>query len=43
MKSTVGKWNISIGLWMMAAFMTYGFLLIRTYARTIATVGDFNC
>ena len=34
MKSTVGKWNISIGLWMMAAFMTYGFLLI--YLRDFA-------
>lgn len=34
MKSTTGKWNIGIGLWMMAAFMTYGFYLI--YARDFA-------
>ena len=34
MISTTGKWNIGIGLWMMAAFMTYGFYLI--YARDFA-------
>ena len=34
MKSTTGKWNIGIGLWMMAAFMAYGFYLI--YARDFA-------
>jgi hypothetical protein len=34
MKSTVGKWNIGIGLWLMAAFMLYGFYLI--YARDFA-------
>ncbi len=31
---TTGKWNISVGLWMMAAFMIYGFLLI--YLRDFA-------
>ncbi len=34
MKATAGKWNIGIGLWMMAAFMTYGFWLI--YLRDFA-------
>lgn len=34
MKSTTGKWNIGIGLWVMAAFMLYGFYLI--YARDFA-------
>jgi hypothetical protein len=34
MKSTIGKWNIGIGLWLMAAFMLYGFYLI--YARDFA-------
>lgn len=34
MKSTVGKWNIGVGLWVMAAFMLYGFYLI--YARDFA-------
>lgn len=27
-KSNIGKWNISVGLWVMAAFMMYGFVLI---------------
>jgi len=31
---TVGKWNIGVGLWVMAAFMIYGFYLI--YARDFA-------
>jgi hypothetical protein len=34
MKTTTGKWNIGIGLWVMAAFMIYGFLLI--YLRDFA-------
>ncbi len=34
MKSTIGKWNIGVGLWLMAAFMLYGFYLI--YARDFA-------
>ena len=34
MKSTVGKWNIGIGLLLMSAFMLYGFYLI--YARDFA-------
>lgn len=32
--STVGKWNIGVGLWVMAIFMAYGFLLI--YLRDFA-------
>ncbi len=31
---TVGKWNIGVGLWLMAAFMIYGFILI--YLRDFA-------
>lgn len=34
MKSTIGKWNIGIGLWVMTSFMLYGFYLI--YARDFA-------
>jgi hypothetical protein len=34
MKSTIGKWNIGVGLWMMAGFMIYGFILI--YLRDFA-------
>ncbi|MBV6452429.1 MAG: hypothetical protein MHPDNHAH_03186 [Anaerolineales bacterium] len=34
MKSTTGKWNIGVGLWVMAAFMIYGFILI--YLRDFA-------
>lgn len=34
MKSAVGKWNIGIGLWLMAGFMVYGFILI--YLRDFA-------
>ncbi len=33
-KSTTGKWNIGVGLWVMAAFMVYGFVLI--YLRDFA-------
>jgi len=32
--STVGKWNIGVGLWVMALFMVYGFVLI--YLRDFA-------
>ncbi len=28
MNDTIGKWNIATGLWVMAGFMAYGFLLI---------------
>jgi hypothetical protein len=28
MKSTTGKWNIGVGLFVMAGFMMYGFVLI---------------
>jgi len=31
---TIGKWNIGVGLWVMAAFMIYGFILI--YLRDFA-------
>jgi len=34
MKSAVGKWNIGVGLWLMAAFMVYGFVLV--YLRDFA-------
>jgi hypothetical protein len=34
MKSTIGKWYIGVGLWVMAAFMIYGFILI--YLRDFA-------
>lgn len=34
MKSAIGKWNIGVGLWLMAAFMVYGFVLI--YLRDFA-------
>ena len=34
MKSAIGKWNIGVGLWVMAAFMIYGFILI--YLRDFA-------
>jgi hypothetical protein len=34
MKTTTGKWNISVGLWVMASFMVYGFVLI--YLRDFA-------
>lgn len=30
----VGKWNMAVGLWVMAAFMVYGFILI--YFRDFA-------
>ena len=33
-KSAIGKWNIGIGLWVMASFMVYGFVLI--YLRDFA-------
>ncbi|MFQ5418727.1 MAG: hypothetical protein ACE5EY_00040 [Anaerolineae bacterium] len=33
-KSAIGKWNIGVGLWVMAAFMIYGFVLI--YLRDFA-------
>lgn len=33
-KSAVGKWNIGVGLWVMATFMVYGFVLI--YLRDFA-------
>lgn len=32
--STIGKWNIGVGLWVMALFMVYGFVLI--YLRDFA-------
>lgn len=35
---TIGKWNIGVGLWLMAAFMIYGFYLI--YARDFAPDKD---
>lgn len=38
MESTIGKWNIGVGLWVMAAFMLYGFYLI--YARDFAPGRD---
>jgi len=38
MKSAIGKWNIGVGLWLMAAFMIYGFYLI--YARDFAPDKD---
>ncbi len=34
MKTTIGKWNIGVGLWVMASFMVYGFVLI--YLRDFA-------
>ena len=34
MKTSIGKWNIGIGLWVMASFMIYGFVLI--YLRDFA-------
>ncbi|MCB0133738.1 MAG: hypothetical protein KDD75_01340 [Caldilineaceae bacterium] len=34
MRSDVGKWNIGVGLFVMAGFMLYGFYLI--YARDFA-------
>lgn len=34
MKSAIGKWNIGVGLWVMASFMIYGFILI--YLRDFA-------
>ena len=34
MKTTIGKWNIGVGLWVMASFMLYGFVLI--YLRDFA-------
>lgn len=34
MKTTIGKWNIGVGLWVMASFMLYGFILI--YLRDFA-------
>ncbi len=34
MKTTIGKWNIGVGLWVMAAFMVYGFVLV--YLRDFA-------
>ena len=34
MKTTIGKWNIGVGLWVMASFMIYGFVLI--YLRDFA-------
>jgi hypothetical protein len=34
MKSTIGKWNIGVGLWVMAGFMIYGFILV--YLRDFA-------
>ena len=33
-KQAIGKWNIGIGLWVMALFMIYGFVLI--YLRDFA-------
>ncbi len=33
-QSTIGKWNIGVGLWLMAAFMLYGFVLV--YLRDFA-------
>jgi len=30
----IGKWNLSVGLWLMAGFMIYGFVLI--YLRDFA-------
>ena len=27
MKSAIGKWNIGVGLWVMASFMIYGVIL----------------
>lgn len=32
--STIGKWNIGVGLWVMALFIVYGFVLI--YLRDFA-------
>ena len=34
MTTTIGKWNIGVGLWVMASFMIYGFVLI--YLRDFA-------
>ncbi|MBI5963179.1 MAG: hypothetical protein HY863_06875 [Chloroflexi bacterium] len=34
MKTTIGKWNIGVGLWVMASFMIYGFILV--YLRDFA-------
>ena len=34
MKTTIGKWNVGVGLWVMASFMIYGFVLI--YLRDFA-------
>ena len=34
MKTTIGKWNIGVGLWVMASFMIYGLVLI--YLRDFA-------
>lgn len=31
---SIGKWNMAVGLWVMAAFMVYGFVLI--YFRDFA-------
>lgn len=31
---SIGKWNMAVGLWVMAAFMVYGFVLI--YLRDFA-------
>jgi len=33
-QSTIGKWNIGVGLWLMAAFMLYGLVLV--YLRDFA-------
>jgi hypothetical protein len=34
MKTITGKWNIGFGLWMMALFMIYGFIL--AYLRDVS-------
>lgn len=34
MKTSIGKWNIGVGLWVMAGFMIYGFILV--YLRDFA-------
>ena len=34
MKTTTGKWNISLGIWELATFMVYGFVLI--YLRDLS-------
>lgn len=44
-KPTIGKWNIGVGLWVMAGFMLYGFYLIylRDFAPDAETwIAEYN-